>query len=1659
MHTHLKKSLCLLVISLLISIGFSTMSDAGSIDTYRIQLRSFDLSPAADLSYLSDKAADDERDRSIEYVQFWEIPDTALRKKLAKEGIELLRYVSGNAYFASIPHGVSFEPETLDAIRWTGPVAADDKLHPRILEGRFAPWSSAGGDQRFLVVQFHPNKDAFEASSLVQHFGGEVLSTVETMNAVLVRLPVEAIGTISQHESVQWIEEPLPPMSAVNSEARTAMNVDPLQEAPYDLDGDGVQVLVYDAGMVEATHEDFGDRVIFTDEGSTHYHATHVAGTIAGDGSRSEASGGTPFQWRGMATAAEIVSYEFCCTYGGGGWLYTDPGDIEEKYNEAINVHGADLANNSIGTNTAPNGYDCDWEGDYGATAILIDSIVRGSLGTPFRIVWSAGNERGSGRCGTTYHTTAPPANAKNHICVGAANSTDDSMTDFSSWGPTDDGRLKPDVSGPGCQEGGDGGTTSTYPGNGYSALCGTSMSGPAVAGTVALLVQDWRTQFETEIDPLPSTVKALLVHDAEDHGNTGPDYQYGYGIVQAKGSIDRLRSASLVEDEIDQGETNTYYLIVQDGDSSLRASLVWDDVPGTANADPVLVNDLDLVVTDPEGTRHYPWTLDPANPDNPAVRTAEDHKNNIEQVYVDAPLEGLWTISVAGTAVPEGPQTHSVVFTPTYTGVSSFGVVSFDAALYACEATVGVLVSDLDLLGMGQVDVSITTSVGDAETLTLFETVADTGIFEATIPLTEGAAFPGDGVLQGADSQTLGVLYIDADDGMGGVNVSKTDTATVDCVGPVISAVAAADLTTTNASVTWLTDENADSTVYYGDSIPPSLSAQSPGMMTGHSVGLEDLAEATRYYFSVESTDPAGNTTLDDKGGAYYSFVTPFYIDSFTDDMEAGAGDWTHAGSGDEWELGTPTYASGPSAAHSGDNCWGTDLDNTYENSVDASLVTGTINVTEGALLTFWHWTHFESCCDQGMVEVSDDGGATWTNITPGGEYNSSTGDWTYVEIDMAGFSGDVMVRFRYTSDGSVIYAGWYIDDVEVKKLASYGVYYYDDATSDALPGGDGDGYAEPGETVDAAVTLMGLTEETALGVTATLTTIDPYATILQDTVAYGDIEPGTQAPGSGPFSIAIDPACPVGSAIKISVEAEASNGGPWWSEFTLRVFSVSTLGGTVSDLDTGVGIVGATVFYNGPASGQIDTNGSGEYFITGLESGTYLLHAEASGYAVSDDLSVPLPPDAEGVDFALGAPEIEFVPASLQVTVAAGSTDERVLQLNNNGNVPLLFQSLEEEGKGAGGPDAFGYRWKDSDEPGGPEYDWIEISMIGTEITGIGDDTNVGPFDMGFDFPYYDVLYDSFRFCTNGWISFTSSTTTYSNTALPSTGAPFNMIAAFWDDLNFNDGGAAYYWSDGDKLVIQYDGVPHYSTGGPCTFEIILESNGRITLQYESLSTPLNELTVGIQNATGTVGLQVAYNASYLHDELAVRIASDVAWLDVDPDEGEVDAFGNLPLLVSFDATGLTDGVYEAVLLFSTNDPLNPEVTVPVTMTIGACEDLDEDGYAAVWCGGNDCDDTNADVNPGADESPHGSAACNDGVDNDCDGLVDDADPDCDIVCTDNDGDGYAVEGGECGEVDCDDSDAEVNPGHKEVRNNEIDDDCDGKVDEACFIGTVMM
>jgi subtilisin family serine protease len=356
-----------------------------------------------------------------------------------------------------------------------------------------------------------------------------------------------------------------------------------------------------------------------------------------------------------MAPGALITTYfyESCSP----NCLYNSPQDIAANYEEGWSVYGADYATTSLGANIPTNGYDCSWTGDYELTAQLLDAIAVGDVfGTKYLSLWAAGNDRQSSRCGDTYSTMGVPATAKNPIIVGATNSDNRTITWFTSWGPTDDGRLRPDISAPGCQTNSDGGVTSTQPGSGYTTLCGTSMATPAVAGVVALL----RT-IGFPVFPHPSLIKALLVNTALDLGNAGPDYQFGHGEVQADVLIDHLRDGFLfAQGNADQGVERTYNIEV-DALSKLKVTLAWDDVPGELLAVKELVNDLDLTLESPSGQTFLPWILDPASPGTPATRGA-NRRDNVELAEVDNPESGTWTIHVNGFLVPEGPQSFSIV-------------------------------------------------------------------------------------------------------------------------------------------------------------------------------------------------------------------------------------------------------------------------------------------------------------------------------------------------------------------------------------------------------------------------------------------------------------------------------------------------------------------------------------------------------------------------------------------------------------------------------------------------------------------------------------------------------------------------------------------------------------------------------------------------------------------------------------------------------------------------------------------------------------------------------------------------------------------------------------------------------------------------------------
>ncbi len=282
------------------------------------------------------------------------------------------------------------------------------------------------------------------------------------------------------------------------------------------------------------------------------------------------------------------------------------------------------------------------------------------------------------------------------------------------------------------------------------------------------------------------------------------------------------------------------------------------------------------------------------------------------------------------------------------------------------------------------------------------------------------------------------------------------------------------------------------------------------------------------------------------------------------------------------------------------------------------------------------------------------------------------------------------------------------------------------------------------------------------------------------------------------------------------------------------------------------------------------------------------------------------------------------------------------------------------------AGGPDTFGYIWIDSDDPGGPTYNWIDISATGTDIIGaLNDDNFSGPYPIGFTFPYYDGNYTQFYMASNGYIGFgpTDNYGSRFNAAIPAAATPNNAIYWCWTDLNPDDadnpGGKVLYQNVGGALVISWINYPEYESGvnpgDVITAQMILSPDGGIKLQYQSMGAgfDLTSNTIGTENLGGTDGLQVSLNTSYIHPNLAIEFAKPKQWLYVEPLSGTVAPGEADTLSLKFVSTDLDTGTYQANVKITSNDPLpqNNPLILPATLNVlppgpfYMCGDCNED------------------------------------------------------------------------------------------------------------------
>jgi PGF-pre-PGF domain-containing protein len=562
------------------------------------------------------------------------------KQSITDTGAVLFDYIPNNAFIVQMNSLVLARVEALDTVQWIGIY----QPYYKISHGLSASYSTCSNAEQSIyeniTVLLFNAQDSILISNEIQALGGVI--TDNTEDTLQVRIESSKIADIAAIPGVCWIEK-LSRFVILNDVAANITNVYETRNT-YGLNGSGQIVAVADTGLDTGVndasmHDDFEGRIIeiYDTAGDKNLadiisgHGTHIAGSVLGDGSCSNG------RFKGMAPQAELI---FQAAGFSNDWLNI-PDGLNDLFLQAYD-EGARIHTNSWGTE------DEKKYGNYTSESQIVDDFLWNH--PDMVILFAAGN------CGTYgSNTVLAPGTAKNSITVGASendrpdkgNNADNinDISTFSSRGLTDDNRIKPDVVAPGTYiistKSSKARSTMGYGGYdaNYTYGSGTSMSTPIVAGTAALIRQ-YYLQNES-ITPTSALIKATLINGAINLSH--PLNDQGWGRVDIENSLfPALPRIIQYHDNISLSTSESWNIkyFSNNPPEPLRITLVWTDFPAALSTAKTLVNDLDLIIVGPDGTY---------------LGNGGDTINNVEQVELLSPVNGIYNITVNGTNIPQG--------------------------------------------------------------------------------------------------------------------------------------------------------------------------------------------------------------------------------------------------------------------------------------------------------------------------------------------------------------------------------------------------------------------------------------------------------------------------------------------------------------------------------------------------------------------------------------------------------------------------------------------------------------------------------------------------------------------------------------------------------------------------------------------------------------------------------------------------------------------------------------------------------------------------------------------------------------------------------------------------------------------------------------------
>lgn len=614
-----KISIFIVILLTFCTSAFSQTQKTGgqtNVEKYRIGITNHSFTPDASNKPNNNVVrAQTFDEKYFALVQFYNIPSDQQRKDLATKGMVLTDYLSGNAYYAVVNESFPFEI-IKDALRAVIPIDKQLKTEANLYAKGIPPYAISSNGTAKMVIAYYATLPYSKVVAALESKGVIIEKHREYSRQIDVLFDASKLDEITALPFIQFIgvQDTSPVLEGEDHNNTTGRsNFVNTGFGGLNYNGDGVVIAVGEGGTI-GTLIDVKGRLNELATGAVSSHKVGVLTYMAGAGNQDPTN-------RNNAWGSSILSV----------------GDFP-NYSTLYSSNNLRYTNHSYGFSIA---------GAY--TLAARDHDLRIASLPNHLVIYSSGNSGTS--TGYAPYAFANWANitgevkqSKNQFAIGAL-FPNDSLTGFSSRGPMYDGRIIPQLA--------------------IEGAGGTSNAAPKITGIMAMLAQIYKDKTSGS-EPTSSLLRAVLLNTADDLENSGPDYKTGYGRPNMRRAYNLINNSRYLTSSVSHGNTNTHNITVPAGAKQLRVMIVWPDVAAAVNANPAIVNNLNLVAKNPSLTSFNPWVLDHTASVASISATATrgvDSINTIEQVTVDNPSAGTWTADVNGFNVPVGPQTYYLTY------------------------------------------------------------------------------------------------------------------------------------------------------------------------------------------------------------------------------------------------------------------------------------------------------------------------------------------------------------------------------------------------------------------------------------------------------------------------------------------------------------------------------------------------------------------------------------------------------------------------------------------------------------------------------------------------------------------------------------------------------------------------------------------------------------------------------------------------------------------------------------------------------------------------------------------------------------------------------------------------------------------------------------